>query len=93
MIKKPLDVLDRLVLLQGQLTDDEIMSVFFDDEYIDAIKNDPINEKISIELNKFLTYLTKKYPGKNFHATGSPDKQDSGCQGYTFYWSFKEAKK
>lgn len=92
MIKKPLDELDRLVLLQGQLTDDEINAVFWDNDYLDAIRSDPINEKISNELTNFMCYLGRKYPGKNFHSTGEPDKQDSGCQGYIMYWSFKKAE-
>ena len=90
LIKKPLDELDRLVLLQGQLTDDEINAVFWNDDYLDAIKSDPVNKKISNELNDFMSYLSKKYPGKHIHATGDPDNQDSGYQGYTMYWSFKK---
>ena len=89
-IKDPLSLDKRWSLLQGQLDDEGMNRLLFDDDYLKGIKSDPNNRKIWNELQKFISKIHKKYPNKNFIWTGNMDEEKLSMQGISIFWSMRK---
>jgi hypothetical protein len=92
-IKEPLDILDRVALIRGKVSDDYINNLLWDTEYLDAINSDPDNKKITDRITEFLGILSKEFPSKSIVMTGAPDREHYANMGMSFYWHMRKSSK